>query len=136
MYLPRPSLGLKQSLTKNLDSWHLVESNSEDFLRLFARKRIPLSHKRVVDIGRPKRLFAPFQNAHNRRRQGPFLLVAGDRRWSRNFLGRRDPPCRGCFWTTLRLQGDLLSLQQVIDLLLKGFNFFRDRGGTRKLFGC
>jgi len=27
-------------------------------------------------------------------------------------------------------------LQQVIDLLLKGFNFFRDRGGTRKLFGC
>jgi hypothetical protein len=25
-------------------------------------------------------------------------------------------------------------LEQVIDLLLKGFNFFRDRGGMRKLF--
>jgi hypothetical protein len=33
-------------------------------------------------------------------------------------------------------KGYLVSLQQVIDLLLKGFNFFRDRGGMRKLFGC
>jgi hypothetical protein len=40
------------------------------------------------------------------------------------------------FGLLFRLKGYLVSLQQVIDLLLKGFNFFRDRGGMRKLFGC
>ena len=54
----------------------------------------------------------------------------------RDIALRRDTARRGRFWTTLRLKGYLVSLQQVIDLLLKGFNFFRDRGGMRKLFGC